>query len=264
MSFLVNPYWYSPSCGDADAVAFLTATGITDATISSAICTLVISMKANGTWAKCNAIYPFVGGTATTHKFNLKNPLDTNAAFRLSFVGGVTHSSNGITGNAINAWADTFLNQLSLPTNSNHISSYSRTNIIQSSIEIGTMGSATPAATPGIHHSANFTGFGAFFRNNYTGFAAASNANSTGFYLNSRTATNLSNFYKNGLSIATLNGAVTTIYSETFNILGIGYGNYLSSRNLAFASIGIGLNSTEAAALYTSIQAFQTTLSRQV
>ena len=29
------------------------------------------------------AIYPFVGGTATTHKFNLKDPADINAAFRL-------------------------------------------------------------------------------------------------------------------------------------------------------------------------------------
>jgi len=45
MSFLVNPYWYSSGC-DPDAVAFLTAAGITDPTITSAICTLVISMKA--------------------------------------------------------------------------------------------------------------------------------------------------------------------------------------------------------------------------
>ena len=80
MSFLVNPYYYA-GCTDTDALAFLSAAAITDATITSAICGLVTSMKNDGTWAKCNAIYPFVGGTAITHKFNLKNPLDTNAAF---------------------------------------------------------------------------------------------------------------------------------------------------------------------------------------
>jgi hypothetical protein len=107
MSFLVNPYFYG--CTDADALAFLAAAGITDVTITSAICTLVTTMKADGTWAKCNAIYPMVGGTATTHKFNLKNPLDTNAAFRLTFTGGWTHSANGALPNGTNAYADTFL-----------------------------------------------------------------------------------------------------------------------------------------------------------
>ena len=138
MSFLVNPYLYAPSCGDADAVAFLAAAGITDATITSAICTLVTSMKANGTWTKCNAIYPMVGGTAATHKFNLKNPLDTNAAFRLSFVGGWTHSNNGALPNGTNAYADSFLNaNTTLNINSSHISYYSRTNIGEARYDMG-------------------------------------------------------------------------------------------------------------------------------
>ena len=39
MGMIINPYRFSS--GDADAAAFLTATGITDATITSAINTLV-------------------------------------------------------------------------------------------------------------------------------------------------------------------------------------------------------------------------------
>jgi hypothetical protein len=74
MSFLVNPYWFAPTCTDADAIAFLTAAGITDPTITSAICTLVTSMKANGTWTKLIAIYPFCGSTASEQKWNLKDP----------------------------------------------------------------------------------------------------------------------------------------------------------------------------------------------
>ncbi len=74
------------------------------------------------------ALYPFVGGTASTHKFNLKNPLDTNAAYRLTFFGGVTHSSNGIIGNGTNGYADTFLANNVMAQSNAHISVYSRTN----------------------------------------------------------------------------------------------------------------------------------------
>ena len=95
-------------CSDADAVAFLTAAGITDVTISNAICTMVKDLKANGLWTKMKAIYPFVGGTASTHKFNLKDPRDLDAAFRLSFLGGWTHSATGALPNGTNAYARTF------------------------------------------------------------------------------------------------------------------------------------------------------------
>ena len=89
---VINPNWYNIGCSDIDVVNFVNATGISDPTIINAICTLTTSLKNNGLWNKMNAIYPFVGGSATTHKFNLKNPADTNAAFRLSFTGGWTHS----------------------------------------------------------------------------------------------------------------------------------------------------------------------------
>jgi hypothetical protein len=72
---------------DPDAQAFLTATGITDPTITSAIDTLVLDLKAASLWTKMKALYPFVGGTSTTHKYNLVDPADTDAAFRLTFNG---------------------------------------------------------------------------------------------------------------------------------------------------------------------------------
>ena len=72
-----------PSCADLDVQAFLAATGIADATTIDALCALVTSLKADGIWSKLDAIYPVVGSTAATKKYNLKNPLDTDAAFRL-------------------------------------------------------------------------------------------------------------------------------------------------------------------------------------
>lgn len=95
---------------DPDALAFLTAAGITDSTITTAINTLVVELKGYGIWSKIIAFYPFVGGTASAHKFNLINPQDLNAAHRLVFNGGITHNASGITGNATNAYYDLFMN----------------------------------------------------------------------------------------------------------------------------------------------------------
>ena len=115
---------YVPSGGggalDPDAEAFLTAATITDPTEISAVNQLVIDMKDAGIWTKMKAVYPFVGGTATTHKWNLKDPQDTNAAFRLTFNGGWTHSSSGALPNGTNAYADTYLNVDSVLNNISH------------------------------------------------------------------------------------------------------------------------------------------------
>ena len=80
---IINPYSFGVAY-DPDAQAFITAAGITDNTQKSAINTLVLDMKGFGIWTKMKAIYPFVGGTATTHKFNLKNPLDTSTLYKKS------------------------------------------------------------------------------------------------------------------------------------------------------------------------------------
>ena len=262
MSFLVNSYQYG--C-DSDAVAFLAAAGITDATITSAICTLVISMKANGTWAKCNAIYPMVGGTATTHKFNLKNPLDTNAAFRLSFVGGWTHSSGGALPNGTNAYADSFFNpSTSGSLNSHHISYYSRSNVNLTQVEIGVFTNASSSAI-----NARYTN-NSYFRINSNGaYISVADTDSRALYISNRTASNVTNGWRNSTKIATGTIASTSlpignIYLGAWNNVPTPASLFYSSKQCAFATIGTGLTDTEAAALYTSIQAFQTTLSRQV
>lgn len=102
--------WRSPVTNlDLDATTFLTAASITDSTQSSAINTLVKDLKRFGLWNKIKAFYPFVGGTPESHKWNLKDPRDTNDAYRLTFSGGWTHSSTGVKCNGSNTSADTFL-----------------------------------------------------------------------------------------------------------------------------------------------------------
>ena len=125
----VQSYVSAGVSNDADAQAFIDAAGITDATQQSAINTLVTDLKGYGIWTKMKAIYPFVGGTSSTHKWNLKDPRDLDAAFRLVFAGGITHSSTGALWNGTNGYANTYLSPAtSLTTSSGHFSYYSRSN----------------------------------------------------------------------------------------------------------------------------------------
>jgi len=267
MSFLVNPYWYSQGC-DPDAVAFLAAAGITDATITTAICTLVIAMKADGTWSKMNAIYPMVGGTATTHKFNLKNPADTNAAFRLSFVGGWTHSANGALPNGTNAYADTFLiPSSSLTLLNTHLSFYSRTSTIvnnQRDIAAFVLNSL-PSFSLGTNTAVLLSDHYWFSTNRMS----RSIPNAQGLMLTSRTNDTTHKSYRNGIQLGATD-SVSNAGNLMPNIsLFLGAANGpptvgFSNKQYAFASIGSGLTDAEALLLYNSIQTFQTTLGRQV
>jgi hypothetical protein len=251
---------------DPDAQAFITAASITNPTQQAAINTLVTDLKGYSIWSKMKALYPFVGGTAAQHKWNLKDPRDLDAAFRLVFSGGYTHNSNGITGNGTNAYADTkLIPNANLTQNSSHASVYSRTN--KSNSNECLIGSATSA-----------------FSSN--GLLILAYANDPYIMVNNSTLTNGTGFNTTGLLTASritstnqkLYRNTSTLINATSNSTGLSNGRILlnafvennvsisrySPHNLAFASIGDGLSDTEAANLYTAVQAFQTTLGRSI
>jgi hypothetical protein len=121
----------------SDAQAFLTATGITNPTEVDALKQLVLDLKTNNLWSNMYAIYPVLGGTATTHKYNLKDPQDLDSSYRLTFSSGWTHSSNGMTPNG-SAYADTHLIPSAVQTQYNTAYGYySRTNIQATQIDLG-------------------------------------------------------------------------------------------------------------------------------
>lgn len=261
MSFIINPYWYSQACPDADANAFITATGITNTTIINAVCTLVTSLKSANLWTKLTAIYPFVGGTATTHMYNLRNPANTNAAFRLSFVGGWTHSANGATPNGTNAYAETFC--LHTQLNSASMSFYSRTNSNGLFNDIGNATSITPNSIVIVRYLDRFYG-----HINQIVDTSVTNTNSTGFYIVSRTASNVLRLFKNGSLALNATTASSSIPSNTITISAWKQSASIisrySNRECAFATIGNGLTDADASAMYTIVQTFQTTLGRQI
>lgn len=252
---------------DPDAQAFLNAAGITDATISLAITTLVTDLKGYGVWTKLKAIYPFVGGTATTHKFNLKDPRDLDAAFRLSFVGGWTHSVAGILGNGVNSFANTFyIPTIQSDSQNNSIAIYVRNNINTGQPYDISASNDAGANTSPYSLISRYTTNQAFFANGSYN-QVGSNSDSRGFWNGFIDATN-QRIFRNGLSFLSTSIPVATLTSFSLYIganNGGGAATLFSNKEFAFASMGgTKLTTTEAANYYTAVQAFQTTLSRQV
>ena len=255
---------------DADAQAFVTNAGIVDQVEANAVNNLVIGLKADSLWTKMKAVYPFVGGTSTTHKYNLVNPLDTDAAFRLVFSGGWTHSSTGALPNGTNGYADTFLTPSTQLTAANHhISLYSRTNISGTVYDMGCgENDGSRLTNLFLRRTGDTAGFdaGTFSTNRNT----FSNTDSRGFYCGSVIVNTASKYYKNGtnqntktLTPANLLLGNSKLFLGGSNVTGLG-ALFFSSKQIAFASIGDGLTDTESANLYTAVQTFQTALNRNV
>jgi len=245
------------SAVDPDAQAFITAAAITDPTQQSAINTLVVDLKGYNIWTKFKAIYPIVGGVASSHAVNLKTP----GTFNLTFATGWTHSATGMTPNGT-TYADTFLTpSTSLILNSTHISYYSRTNIDELKYDMGSATDPNKYLTIAIRQAGSFR---ELINDGATDLV--SNSDSRGFYVGNRTASNIKNGWKNGTKVintTTASGALDTrkIYLAALNV---GYAAFTSTKECAFASIGDGLTDTDATNFYTAVQAYQTTLSRQV
>ena len=255
---------------DADAQAFITAAGITDATQKSAVNQLVIDLKGYSIWTKMKAIYPIVGGTASTHKWNLKDPRDLDAAFRLTFATGWTHSSTGMLPNGTTAYADTFLNTTNnLGLNSGHLSFYSRTNNTTVAIDIGSYKSgASPSYSYIYTYYTSPTLRDYRYCENASITRYLSPIRTDGLFLVSRTSNVLNKGYRNGVIEASNTSSIAS-FTSTLNILIGAYnldGSVLgySNRQYSFASIGDGLTDTEATNFYTAVQNYQTTLGRQV
>jgi hypothetical protein len=259
-----------PIVSDADAQAFLNAAVIEDVTQANAVNTLVTDLKGYGIWTKMKALYPFVGGTASQHKFNLRNPLDTDAAFRLVFNGGWTHSLNGALPNGTNAYANTFFKGTNWTTKDNAcMSYYSRTDVNGSQVEIGLYDSGTALNNSlAVRYNNSFQSLLNLFGNN--GWLLVANTSSTGQFMANRYVVNSLNSWKNGVKQGEISSTpFAGVYSPTLNYMLGAYNDSgtpaaYSAKQAAFASFGDGLTDTEAANYYTAVQTFQTTLNRQV
>ena len=251
---------------DVDAKAFINAAGITDATQQLAIKTLVSSLQNNNLWTNMKAIYPMVGGTAidpSPHKYNLKDPQDTDAAFRLTFAGGWTHSATGATPNGLNGIANSHivLNDVISSVDAMSYGYYSRdtSDVASLSYEMGTFQSGAVSVM-----LINYVGSW-YYQVNDGSYETIANSNTDGFFVANRSGASALEAYRNGSLYDTENSPSNSLSTLNFGIGGIYGANGWGSKECAFAFIYDGsLDATQNSNLYNAVQAFNTTLGRQV
>jgi hypothetical protein len=268
------------SADDSDAQSFVAAASIIDATQITAINTLVTALKTAGIWTKLKAIYPFVGGNANSHKFNLKDPRDTDAAYRLVFNGGWTHTSTGALPNGSNGYANTFFvpsNNFPISQYDAHISLYSRTNIeapttnwLSGSIGVDDDYNSAAYFVLNVNSKTTRIVQGRTLGNQWATYSGPLDDSRGFFMINKQSNTSLK-LTKNSNLLASNTTLSTAQYRPAQNFYigavngsqsysGLNYDN----KEYSLISIGNGLTDAESAAFYTAVQAFQTSLGRQV
>lgn len=252
--------------GDSDAAAFIVASGITDPTQVAAIQSLVGALKSASLWTKLQAIWPFVGGTASAHKWNLKDPRDLDAAFRLTFAGTWTHSSTGAKPNgAPGTFAETVWNP-STQASATDIAFgfYSRTDSNAGQpYDIGNDSGADANATILI---ARYENNRSYFGVATSAYPSIASSDGRGFWATCRAGDGVTRGYLNGaLVMFSADGGAMANSSLYLAALHRGSSDsYQSDKEHAFTFVGGNLTSGEQSDLYTAVQAYQTTLGRQV
>lgn len=255
---------------DTDAQAYFTAnTAITSAADKNAINQFYLDLKSFGIYSKLRAMYLWKWGSASADKWNMINPLDTDAAFRCKFTLGFTHSTSGITGNGTSAYIDTFLipsTTTGITQNSISGGVYCRTNKIGSNSKYA-MGATQVIGAVGVDFNMNLKSptNTSVFQVNDTTAASLSITDSRGFYQISRTVSTsknrglntYSNFTSNSSGLNTLK---LFFFAQNASTGAQNYDDY----NSPFGFIGTGLTLTEMANFRTCLQTLMTYFGIQV
>lgn len=234
--------------------AWIAATGETDTTIISALNTLETDLTTYGLTSKMKYLYPMVGGSAAKHKYNFMN----TALKQLTFSGGWTHSANGAQPNGTNGYADTGVVKSDWASlNSLSFGIYSRTNIQGIYGDIGTVG-----AGPDDFNMYSYAVGGNYYRvGSADGSQVSAGTNSLGLFVGNRIDATTVRCLSNGIITGK---AVAQNFTNTYSsLIGQSWNNF-SPREYAFCFYADGLTDANLNNLNTLVQAFQTTLSRQV
>ena len=250
---------------------YVTATGITEASHIAALEQLELDLFAanlitdTGTSTLIKALHLYGGslGTAAAHKWNFLNALDTDAAFRDTYSGGLTHSTSGITGNGTDGYIDChFAHSDFAGQNDAHVLSYCRNNTttgyksLWGAINTSFLGTIFfPRATANLLISL----FGS------TGSGTA-NADASGLWIHSRTGATADNLYRNGAlfyaqgftSNASYPAANILHLATDYNESALTY--RYSDANICAKGFGNGLTATQANDYADCLNTYFTTL----
>lgn len=251
---------------DASAAAYFAAnTGLTDATIKAAVNQLYIDLKAASLYTKFKGLWLLHLGSQSLCKWNLINPVDSDGAYRLTYSGGLTFASGGVTGNGSTNVINTHLAaSVEFTVSSGCIGTYNRTNVAG-----GYCLSASDASTAkeialisrysDSRYYANYGKDGSYI--------SVANTDSRGLFCVNRNGTTNTEQYKNGSSVNAAAQASPALSSQAFYIScqnRNGTAIEFSTKQYALAFAASGMTSGEQSSLYTAIQAYMTALSLNV
>jgi len=268
--------WSAAPSFDTDAQAFFTqiedVEGISlTTTEKDAVNQLVLDLKADSIWTKMDALYPFVGSDADACKYNLKDPQDTDGAYRITMYGTNTFNSDGFTPGSTNS--DFGLTHISpddysgTPSNGTHMSVWANTVNNVRGYDMGVFrGSGVDRDDWCIIISfGNSTQYACFETLNY---ATDSHTPAENFYMSNNTGTSTQTV--RGSSAQTSVSQTIASHDWLGRTVAIG-GSYRGGttvadgthgRGYAFASSGLGLDATEISNFYDAVNTFVTALSR--
>ena len=247
---------------------FVTAAGIADVQLKANLDSLITNARNHGWWNLCNAIYPLVGGSSETCKYNLKDPRDDDEAYRITWHGNVSFDAGGAL--STGGYGDTHIVPTSAFTlSSNHLSYYSTTDAFDTA-------SVDAGCSDGVHDIQLRIYCGLNQGWYLAGISQApylTNEGLTGWFLGTRTGSSASEsaLYKNGsrIGLGSANSMNVEGLPGTYSIALLNFNNAgiytkSSNRKCAFATIGSGIDSAMAVQMYADIQSFQIQLGREV
>jgi hypothetical protein len=249
---------------DPDAQAFFNRVSAAGGTLTTAeknaTNQLVLDLKSYSIWADIQVAYPMVGGTNASCSQNL-----ISSSFTGTFNGGWTFTSSGALPDGINGtYMDTAWNpSIVSDVDNNHYGIYTTQN---------EPGDASYGVFDGFTKRwfmfLNFGGLESYFEQGNSILLWANAGINKGFSFGNCDAGTLTG-YVSGSSLGTVsytNGGAPNSnfwFGATNRLQTLNRATPMTV-NIAFATLGYKMNATKVANYYTAVQAFQTSLGRQV
>jgi hypothetical protein len=267
--------------GTTEANAYLSAVvaagGTVTSPMSAATRTLFTSLVSNGLYNKIIAMYPYIGGVSAS--CSIEGKLQTQ--YNVTYNGGFTFNSSGATPNGTNGWAtnNMYLNTAMTLNNATLFTYLGTDNITFGGdycLDFGTADSFGVNALMGWIGGSSQPDSNSYFYNNDDSatrifITSAALNGAFGFFGYNRTSSTNFNVWKNGVKLATNTNTNTQVlpsikplYMPCPGNNTITYVSKWTTRRHQFDIVIQGLNDTEAAALSTIINTFQTSLGRNV
>lgn len=202
----------APSCSDADVDAFFAISDLSEASLSSWLsaigktytevkaytCEFITTIKAAGITGTNGAMYLPIGNTADQRKWNFWNPVDSDAAFRLTYSGGISFTNFAIVGNGVNGFTNTHWTPSANGTNAAMAFAIDSADNITGVYQI--MGVIQGLERMFVTLGSGTITIATFAQTSFTG-------SRKGLFISRRDAVNFNQSYRDGVSLGTLSSA---------------------------------------------------------